>query len=837
MRRPNPLIFAALPFILGLDDLQGEEPRVEALVPGIIVERLPVRLPNIDSVEYGPDGRLYAAGYDGRIHVLTDTDGDGLEDRTDVFWSKPGDLLTPVGILPTEDGVFVAARGRIALLKDTDRNGRADQSETVASGWVKESHNGDTRNDAAGVAIDRDGNLYFSLGCMSYNDAWRLDDEGESHYDIESERGTILKVSADGRREIVATGLRFVIGLDFNTHGDLFATDQEGDTWFPGGNPRDELLHIIPGRHYGFPFRHPEYLPEVVDEPSVVGFSPQHQSTCGFRFNETRPHRAPFGPSHWEGNAIVTGFSRGKLWRVPLAKTRAGYVGRQIQFAAFESLLTDVAISPTGDLLVTSHSGQPDWGAGPASEGYLYKIRYERTAPQPVIAWSASPLEVKVAFDRPIDTTRLGTPEIEMGEFVREGDRHEWIRPGYEVVKAEQRAVRRPLNVSDASVSADGRTATFRTAPQPWRSRYGLTLTGVLSSDAGRDAEGSTIEVSFDPGGVQAEWTRAGDDRPSWSGWLPHIDPNVIRAMTAGSAEHERLLALLQEPGKLHMSSQLVLPGEDVTLRFEGGGPFDVMCRDVEAMSRPIERRHVTELTIASQQRRSVEPEPRGGREQVLPTDDVRLDLDIQTGSTDGDFHFDASYHADFDPYERPLRLEHLIVPWATDIRPPAPDSTEGRSTESVAGDPEKGRDLFFGEKANCSTCHSFRGRGGQVAADLTVTSQRDPDAVLRDIVNPSAAINPDYVSYTVATVAGRTFSGLFQTADDETIVLVDSDAKRHTIDRDDIEDIRASSVSLMPTGFEELGEDALRDLVAFLCTEEGDASSTKAHEPTSPSP
>lgn len=102
----------------------------------------------------------------------------------------------------------------------------------------------------------------------------------------------------------------------------------------------------------------------------------------------------------------MTGFSRGKLWRSPLAKTRAGYVGKQIQFAAFESLPTDVAISPTGDLLVTTHSGHPDWGAGPAADGHLYKLIFDRNAPQPVAAWPASPVEVKIAFDQPNGQTR-----------------------------------------------------------------------------------------------------------------------------------------------------------------------------------------------------------------------------------------------------------------------------------------------------------------------------------------------------------------------------------------------------------------------------------------------
>src|SRR5258708_1366833 len=53
---------------------------VHMLVPGFPVRELPVGVTNLNNVAYGPDGRLYAVGYDGRIHVLVDTDGDGLED-------------------------------------------------------------------------------------------------------------------------------------------------------------------------------------------------------------------------------------------------------------------------------------------------------------------------------------------------------------------------------------------------------------------------------------------------------------------------------------------------------------------------------------------------------------------------------------------------------------------------------------------------------------------------------------------------------------------------------------------------------------------------------------
>jgi hypothetical protein len=107
-------------------------PRIQPLVPGIRIQQLPVRLPNINSLDYGPDERLYAAGYDGRVHVLIDSDGDGTEDSSRIFWDQPGDLLTPVGIQATQDGLYLAVRGKIALLKDTDWDGEADVSEELS---------------------------------------------------------------------------------------------------------------------------------------------------------------------------------------------------------------------------------------------------------------------------------------------------------------------------------------------------------------------------------------------------------------------------------------------------------------------------------------------------------------------------------------------------------------------------------------------------------------------------------------------------------------------------------------------------------------------------------
>jgi glucose/arabinose dehydrogenase len=355
-------------------------PPVQLLVPGFTVRQLPVDLTNINNVQYRADGKLAALAYDGNVYLLSDSDGDGLEDRAELFWDNKGRIRAPIGMALTPpgykhgNGLFIASKGKCSLVVDTDGDGKADKEIVLAEGWEQLPHG----VDALGVAYDpRDGGVYFGLGTASYENAYQVDKSGKGRYRLSSERGTILRIAPDFKsREIFCTGIRFPVGLRFNRSGDLFCTDQEGATWLPNGNPLDELLHIQKGRHYGFPPRHPKHLPNVIDEPSVFDYGPQHQSTCGLNFNEPINGGPVFGPEGWRSDAIITGYSRGKLYRTKLVKTESGYVAQNQLIAALNMLAVDACVSPQGDLVVAVHGGGPDWGNGPNGKGKLYKISY-----------------------------------------------------------------------------------------------------------------------------------------------------------------------------------------------------------------------------------------------------------------------------------------------------------------------------------------------------------------------------------------------------------------------------------------------------------------------------
>src|SRR5262249_38530681 len=223
----------------------------------------------------------------------------------------------------------------------------------------------------------------------------------------------------------------------------------------------------------------------------------------------------------------------------------------------------DVCVSPKGDLIVACHSGLPDWGSGPSGKGKLYKISYTgREEPLPVLSWAASPTEVRIAFDRPLDPGWLanlkGQMHIERGVYVRAGDRFESLRPGYAIVQMQLRSPRYEVPVLSVNVSPDRRMLMIATTPQTAAEHHAITLPRPASvPKPGELPQHATIDLDYDLCGMQAEWKA--DDGDRWKGWLPHPDLGVCRALRAGSAEHDAVRKLPQKRGTLTLRTKLDL--------------------------------------------------------------------------------------------------------------------------------------------------------------------------------------------------------------------------------------------------------------------------------------
>ena len=122
-------------------------------------------------------------------------------------------------------------------------------------------------------------------------------------------------------------------------------------------------------------------------------------------------------------------------------------------------------------------------------------------------------------------------------------------------------------------------------------------------------------------------------------------------------------------------------------------------------------------------------------------------------------------------------------------------------------------------EKANCIKCHRFGERGEGIGPDLTNVSRRfQKKEILESILFPSQVISDQYASKMIVLADGRTVWGLAATQPDGSIIVLQSNAQRMTIKKDQIDEIRASKKSAMPEGLlNTLTLEEIADLFAYL--------------------
>lgn len=137
------------------------------------------------------------------------------------------------------------------------------------------------------------------------------------------------------------------------------------------------------------------------------------------------------------------------------------------------------------------------------------------------------------------------------------------------------------------------------------------------------------------------------------------------------------------------------------------------------------------------------------------------------------------------------------------------------RHVAGLLGDPVHGREVF---EKQCAACHRLGEIGHPIGSDLTTLRDRTPAALLIAILDPNRAVEPRYQEYELETREGRIFTGVILSETGNHVVLGTADGKRHTILREQIEQLRTNSRSLMPEGLEkDLSEQQLADVIAYV--------------------
>jgi putative heme-binding domain-containing protein len=148
-------------------------------------------------------------------------------------------------------------------------------------------------------------------------------------------------------------------------------------------------------------------------------------------------------------------------------------------------------------------------------------------------------------------------------------------------------------------------------------------------------------------------------------------------------------------------------------------------------------------------------------------------------------------------------------------------------ATEVIPGDPDKGKLVF--ERAQCTKCHIVDGRGGTSGPELSgIADRRGLEALREAVVFPEKQLPLDasgYQAYRVvllATTEGRLLTGLRINEDTFTIQLRDDASQLHSLRKHELNELRKTEGSWMPSYEKLLSSTEIEDLVSFLARLKG---------------
>jgi putative heme-binding domain-containing protein len=189
--------------------------------------------------------------------------------------------------------------------------------------------------------------------------------------------------------------------------------------------------------------------------------------------------------------------------------------------------------------------------------------------------------------------------------------------------------------------------------------------------------------------------------------------------------------------------------------------------------------------------------------------------IDLKTGR--GEPRLDISWFTAEDSLPRSLPLRRILLPFA---KPAGADTFDShRSVPEIAGGNwQAGKKLFFSDQLACFKCHQVGGEGGKLGPDLSHLPLRDYASVMKDIMQPSAAINPEHLAYNVELKDGDVKSGVIVSDDGKTLEIGVASGATEKIDKSKVNSVQPSAISLMPENILQAANAQQRkDLMTFL--------------------
>jgi len=317
-----------------------------------------------------------------RVHLIEDTDGDGLADSTKIYAEQLDHLIGGVagGVLWHEGEVFVCPVPELVKFRDTDGDGKANEKKVVVAGFG--AHLAYAGHDMHGLFLGPDGRVYWSIGDKGI----RVKTPDGLDYRF-PHQGGLMRCEPDGSNfEVFAHGQRNIQEISFDQYGNFFGVDNDAD--FAG--EKERLVFI---EQYGdlgwrshWQYLRDDYNPwndELMHKPwheaQPRWFTPTianyENGPAGFKFN---PGTA-LGPEY-ENYFFLTSAPNGQQWAFRVVPERDSWTMRDDHRIGDGIPIVGLQFSPDGALCGV------DWGGGyPMNEkGAIWRIDAAREKQHPL---------------------------------------------------------------------------------------------------------------------------------------------------------------------------------------------------------------------------------------------------------------------------------------------------------------------------------------------------------------------------------------------------------------------------------------------------------------------
>lgn len=325
-------------------------------------------------VAAAPNGDLFVAsdgngslGMDperGRVVRLRDTDRDGRADQVTEFVKS---LDSPRGMVWDQDRLYVIHPPHLSCFIDSDGDGRSDSQKTLVSGIAFGFPDRTADHTTNGLSIGIDGWLYIAGGDFGFKEA-----VGSDGTRLQHRAGGVLRCRLDGSKlEIFATGTRNILETPISPLLDLFARDNTND----GGGWDVRFHHFTGLEDHGYPRMYLNFPDEIIKPLADYGGG----SGCGATYLSE-----PGFPAKWNDAPLTCDWGSGALWRHSVEPSGATFR----ETAKPEALIkmtrpTDADVDGLSAIYQASWKGATFKWEGP-DVGYIVRVTPKGYQPSPL---------------------------------------------------------------------------------------------------------------------------------------------------------------------------------------------------------------------------------------------------------------------------------------------------------------------------------------------------------------------------------------------------------------------------------------------------------------------